>query len=234
MASLKLVNNTQGINYLEYRDRDFFSKFKYRARLRLHGLGLTYYCNNMKDFLDRLAKSNSRWRKIDKDLVQNNLAIVQGYLDFKQSIKLNKNFVIRLEGDTAGIFSNDLDKLKELTNIPGVDMDITEAVTTSYEGVKYFVREPKHKYRIYFRSMAVEQSHINELREILSKNKHLYPSKGLTAWLYRTRQSAYYFRFLSSSFNIDFDDESTGTYLSLILGDKLGHRFKLEKRPDTI
>lgn len=235
MGSLKSVKDVPGIDYYEYRDIDFFKKYKYRARVRLHGLGLTYYANTIDEFNKRLSHVNMRYRRYSKDEVKNNIHLIEKFIAFKVSVKDSDQFTIRLEGDTAGIFSNDLSKLLELKNISGLDVDISEAVTSSYAGVKYFIREPKHKYRIYFRSVAVEPSFITDLKEILHKNNKLYPSKGLTAWLYKTRSASYYYyRFCSSSFSIDYDDESTGTYLALMLGDKVGHRYKLEKHPDPI
>lgn len=233
MASLKSVKDIQGLDYYEYRDRDFYNKFKYRARVSCHGLGLTYWCKDIEEYKIRLEKSSSRLRKLDKDEIKSNLPAIEQYITFKTNLKNNKDFMVRLEGDTAAIFSNNLDKLQELRKIKGVNVDVSEAITGAYTGIKYFVREPKHKYRIYFRSLGIETTFMNELKELFAKNKKLYPSKALNAWLYRTRQTFYYSRFLSSSFSIDYDDESTGTYLSLMLGEKLGHRYKLEKAQEA-
>lgn len=235
MASLKSVDNVPGIEFYEYRDREFFSKFKYRARVRFHGLSLTYYVSSIDDYLEKLESSNFRWRKLDKIEVKNNLGKITQFIDFKNFVKQNsKDFTIRIEGDTAGIFSNDLNKLLELKQIAGIDVDFTEAITSTYSGIKYFVREPKHKYRIYFKSKLAEINTIQDLKEILSKNKQLHPSKALIAWLYRTRQSSWHYRYISSAFSIDYDDESTISYLALMLGDLLGHKYKLEKHPEPI
>lgn len=235
MASLKSVDDVEGIDYYEYRDRDYYSKFKYRARVRFHGLALTYYAKDIDQFLERLDKANLRWRRLDKNLVRNNLEVVTQFLDLKNTIKKDsKNFMIRIEGDTAAIFCNDLAKIQNLLDIPNLDVDYTEAITSSFSGTKYFVREPKHKFRVYFKSKIAEQSTVSDLKEILSKNRSLHPSKALLAWLYKTRQNTWHHRYISSAFSIDYDDENTISYLAIMLGDLLGHKYKLEKRPDPI
>lgn len=234
MASLKLVDNVPGINYYEYRDREFFSKFKYRARVTFHGLALTYYAGSIDEYLVKLDNASYRWRKLDKNKIKSNLDPIEKFIEFKKTIKSDKKFVVRTEGDTSGIFSNDLNKLLELKQIQGIEVDFTEAITSSFVGVKYFVREPKHKYRIYLRSKLIEPGEIDDLKNILSQNKALYPSRALIAWLYRTRQSSWHYRYVSSCFSIDYDDESTISYLGLMLGQLLGHKYKLEKHPDPI
>lgn len=231
MALLKLAENKPGVDYIEYRDINFFNKFRYRAKIRFEGLQLTYYSENIDQFTKKVKNANLRWRRLDKDKVLSDLTFVQEYLDFKSTIKGDKNFVIRIEGDTAGIFSNNLDKLLELKKIKGLDADITEAELSQHCGVKYFVREPKHKYRAYFRSQPVEHSTIETVKETLVKKKNLFPSKSLQQWLFKTRQMQWHYKYCSSSYYIDYDDESTLSYLALMFGHILGRKYKLEKRP---
>lgn len=235
MGLLKLVNDIPGIDYVEYRDTNYYGKYKYRARVTFPGIYLTTYARNITQFLDRLECARSGWRRLDKTEIKKNIAQIEEFLKFKAFIAANKkDYSIRIEGDTAGIFSNDLAKLLELKGIKGISVDYTESITSKFTGVKYFVREPKHKYRIYLRSAIADSNFLPELKETLERNKLLYPSKSLKSWLYRTRPSAWHYRYCSSAYSIDYDDESTLSYLALMHGNMLGNKYKLEKRPEPI
>lgn len=230
MGLLKSVNNVPDIDFYEYREIDFYNKYKYRARVSFEGLYLTYWAKDIQDYV-RILNNRKPWRKIDKASILQNLSTIEKYIEFKNLIKKDNSISLRTEGDTAGIFSNDLNKLKELKNLGNCKVDITEALTSQFSGVKYFVNEPKHKYRVYFRSKYVDVNFHGEFGEFLSKNKNIYPSKALDRWVNKVRQSNWHFRYLSGTFFIDYDDDSVLSYLSLMYGEILGKKFKLEKRP---
>lgn len=234
MGLLKSVDNVPGIDYYEYRDIDYFNKFKYRARVRFEGLSFTYWAADIDTYLKKINSERYMFRKVNKNDILKNLKTIENFIQFKNSVKSDDDVIIRIEGDTAGIFSNDLSKLTVLKKIGDLQIDFTEAVTSQYSGVKHFVREPVHKYRVYLRSTPVELTLIHDLRDTLSKNKSLYPSKSLTQWLYKTRQMSWSYRYCSSTFSIDYDDEGMLSYLALVHGDILGKKYKLEKRPDPI
>jgi hypothetical protein len=90
-----------------------------------------------------------------------------------------------------------------------------------------------HNYRVYFKSKRVEQNVQSELRNLLNKNKSLTPSNAFNKWLYGSTKNLWKSRWMSSAYFIDYDDESTLSYLALMHGDLLGRKYKLEKRPDS-
>ena len=114
--------------------------------------------------------------------------------------------------------------------------DYTQVQTSQYAGVKHFVGEPKHKYRVYLRSKRVEDNFHIELKSTLDRQNKLYPSNALKDWLKHDpkRWGIWSFRYLSSAHFIDYDDESTLSYLALMHGEVLGKKYKLEKRPDIV
>jgi hypothetical protein len=48
------------------------------------------------------------------------------------------------------------------------------------------------------------------------------------------RYGLWTFRYTSAAHFIDYDDESTLSYLALMHGEVLGKKYKLEKRPDIV
>ena len=99
-----------------------------------------------------------------------------------------------------------------------------------------FVDEPKHKFRVYLKSKRVEDGFLEELKSTMERQKQLYPSNALRSWMSRDnkRWGIWHFRWTSAAHFIDYDDESTLSYLALMYGDILGKKYKLEKRPDNI
>lgn len=236
MGLLKSVDNVPGIDYYEYRDRDYYNKYKYRARLSLYGVRYTYWYKTPAEFLARLnGRGFYGLRPKDKQDILNNLPSLNKFIEFRSASKNQKNSTIRIEGNVVAIFSNDLDFLHSIEQIiPNNNIDYTEVQTSSYIGIKHFVKEPKRKFRVYLKSKRIESEKIIQLRDMLARTNGLYPSSALKFWSNNAipNQYSWKYRYSSASHFIDYDDESTLSYLALILGDLLGSRYKLEKRPD--
>lgn len=231
MGLLKSVDNVPGIDYQEYRDTDYWGKFKYRARLVIPVARTLYYIKSIKEWkLKVISQSKySRLSDNEQQLVLNKEKLVANFLNFKENLKKNKTGSVRIEGNTVAIFSNDLLLLQNINSWDvDVNVDYTEVVLSQYSGVKYFVRQPKKNFRIYFRSKRVESTAIEQLKESLQRQKSLAPSKGLSKWL--DGRSKYRYKYTSASYFIDYDDESMLSYLALCYGDMLGKKYKLEKR----
>lgn len=236
MGLLKSVDNVPGINYYEYRDYEFYNKYIYRARITLPGIRFTWYVKNSDEFNKRLQQKRfgMSWsvRDDDKKALENNAPAICQFLEFRNKLKKDKAGIVRIEGNTAAVFSNDLALLQELNKIVAKDnIDFTEVKISEFVGTKFFTKEPKHKFRIYFKSKRAPDGFIANLSQTLAQSKFLYPSKGLKRWL--AQQSNWKWRYVSSGYYIDYNDESTLSYVALLYGDLLGRRYKLEKRPDT-
>lgn len=241
MGLLKLAENIKDVDLFEYRDSLYYNKYDYRLRIKIPGVRYTYWCKTPEDLDKKLARANKSYGNVrteDIPMVTANLAPLKEVVKIVKEKSNVKNYTCRLESDTLAIFSSDLSVLNQLKTRIGEQftLDCTQAQTSGFAGTKYFVREPKRKYRVYFRSKRVEEGFHKELREVLSKQKKLYPSTGLKQWLHRDQKNigAWYFRWLSAAHYIDYDEESTLSYLALMYGNHLGKRYKLEKRPDNI
>lgn len=244
MGLLKSVDNVPEIDKYDFRDSLYYNKYKYRARVHLEGIRVAWYCRSQLDFLKKIVEQHSQeyWMndhsKKFRDQALANADEICNFLDFRDARIKDKLATVRIEGDIAGVFSNDLALLKTLKKLGAnaTVLDFTEVQATKFVGVKTFVRKPKHNYRIYLKSVRVEERVINELQELFLKRKDLHPSKACVRWLKFKGSKMYTWRgrYSSSSFFIEYDDESMLSYMALMYGELLGKRYKLEKRPDTI
>ena len=79
-----------------------------------------------------------------------------------------------------------------------------------------------------------------DINNTFKKSKELFPSNALKAWIneYLTRptisQQNWRYRWTNGNHSIDYDNESTLSYLMLMYGHILGKRYKLEKRPELV
>lgn len=242
MGLLKSVENVPGIDYYDFRDELYYNKYQYRARFALEGVRYTWYSKTPEELEKRINTKKPSYygiRKEDRIAVNDNLETIKQFITWRNQCKIDRTAIIRVEFNTVGIFSNDLALLKSLESLGnGLEVDYTEVQTSKFVGVKTFVNEPKHKYRVYLKSKLIEGPIIKDLHELIKKTPSLHPSESLKYWL-RGAHSAnltysWRYRYTNSTHFIDYDDESTLSYLALMHGEYLGKRYKLEKRPETI
>lgn len=236
MALLQLTTKrSDGIDFVDQRSNLYYNKFKYRARFYCKGITLAWF-NYTKDEIDeRIVKYKNRF------LGANSKHIIEFY-NWKQLAKENKTATVRIEGNIASVFSNDLNLLKTLDTI-GCTVDYTEVDNTIISGVKHFVRQPKFKYRIYLKSRRVNDDFRTKLQNFIKRYEDtdtvIVPSGSLKSWL---KDDSQYVRgswsyswnkmWTSSNYFIDYNDESTLTLFSLIFSGIISKSYKLEKRPD--
>lgn len=241
MGLLKSVDNVQGVDYYEYRDSLYYNKYEYRLRLNVPGARYTYWCKKPEDLDKKLAGKGPKYSNVKTDdivMVTQNLPALKEVVNLYIKRKADKSYSLRLEGNTLSVFANDLAVIDTIKNQIGLtySLDCTHAQTVGFSGTRYFVKEPKHKYRVYLRSKRVDDNFHNELRNFFSTQKKLYPSSALRQWYTRDGKhyGIWYFRWTSAAHYIDYDDESTLSYLALMYGEVLGKKYKLEKKPDNI
>ena len=240
MGLLRSVKDVPGIDYYEYRDWDYYSKFAYRARFTLEGIRYTYYAKTPDDIKIPVKTIP----KVKSDRIIGNQDILRKYVVWRNTniTKTNKDIRVRMEHNTVAIFSNNLELLQTLRDIdPIVSVDITKSEPNQFVGVKSFVRQPKHKFRVYLKSKRVDVTFYASMLELLKNTKGLYPSGAMRDWLKSGHQSGisrtyqqWRYIYSSSNYYFDYDDESLLSYLGLMHGEMLGKRYKLEKRPDTV
>ena len=236
MALLKLPQiNSDGIEYIDHRHL-YFNKYVYRARLYSPGMYLTTWNLSSDDLIKRVQNNKSR-------LANANVDHLLKFTDWKNSQKKgkDKNCTIRLEGNCASVFSNDLNHLKTLETI-GCDMDYTMVADDIPAGTKYFVNEPKYKHRIHLKSKRVPEDFPKKLAALFERykgtNTKISPCPSLKEWLTDRDKSlggwlAWKRSFCSSHFFIDYNDESFITLFALSFDNMISRKYKLEKSPQS-
>jgi hypothetical protein len=245
MVSLKSHPNkvTTGVDLVDHRSTLYYGKYQFRARLTLDGLNRTYFAKNFLEYekvIDRNKKKTSGKRRIELDKID--MAAIERYINWRNTNKDNKTAMIRVEGNTAGVFSNDLQLLKTLEQIsPGTTVDYTEVDQSIPQGTKYYVKQPKHNYRVYLKSKRVSDEWKKSLSRFFDRYKDsdtvVVPSNALDWWLKPDKPTNTWYwntNYCSSHYYIDFDEQSTDTLFALMFGDMISKRLKLEKRPDPV
>ena len=240
MGLLRSVKDVPNIDYYEYKENNYYNNYRYRAKFSITGLSYTNYAKTPGELIKRLNESGYRKVRPDiKAVVMGKINELNNFIDWRNANKNPGSITFRLEGDTMSIYSNDLDLLLTLKDLGLVSVKITEVQLEQFAGTKYYVNEPKHKYRIYLKSayIADKDNFIQDLYDTIKRTKELVPSNSLKDWLkeYVRRpiasKNSWRYRWISSAHSIDYDSESTLSYLMLMYGDMLGKRYKLEKRP---
>lgn len=243
MALLRSVKDTPGVDFIEYRDSDYYNKYEYRARFHLVGVRYTWYIkDDIQELINRLDAPAVGYDfnhvSHDRDDIRENIPKLKAFLQWRNNIKNKKTSTIRIEHNTVAVFSNDLQELHDIEKaIPGIELDYTKVEKSTFIGVKYFARKPNHNYRVYLKSRRVEGSFAEDLHNLFKKNKDMYPCPSLKQWTkgsVTSNQVSWRYRFSSATHFIDYDNESVLSYLALMHGNMLGKRYKLEKRPDPV
>jgi hypothetical protein len=241
MGLLKLATDAPGIDFYDYRDSDYYGKYKYRVRFSLEGVRYAMYEKNFDGLMKRYNVLTG-WKKIrdaDRPVVTDNLEALGKFIDFRNMLKENNTGLVRIESSKISIFSNDLSLLKTSESIKnGIFYDYTEVQTNNFVGIKSFVKDPKHKYRVYLKSKMIQNLFVTQLDDLLKRSQELHPSPSLIHWLKEYNNTApswsWKYRYTNSNHFIDYDDENLLSYLALMHGEFLGKRYKLEKRPEPI
>lgn len=230
MALFKLPQKrSDGVEYIDHRPSMYYNKYRYRARIYIDGITAIWFCKSVEEVNTRVKKS-ARFKNADVEKIKT----FYTWYSENNSVK-PRTCTIRLEGNVGAVFTDDLFFLKQLEKI-GALVDYTEVDASIPRGVKYFVKDPKHKYRIYLKSKRVSEDTPVKLKEFIdtytNTNTVIVPSNGLTRWCDSShRKNMWNRRYCSSSYFIDCDTESTITLFMLIFDEMVSKTYKLEKRP---
>lgn len=244
MGLLKSVDSVPGIDFYEYRDDDYYGKYQYRARFKLSCVRYTWTCKDPEELEKRIKLKGGYFSIPAKDRAEilQMKQVLKDFITFRNNIKKSKKGTIRVEYGSVSVFSNDLTELHNIkTLFPTLVIDYTEVQKAQYAGIKHFVNEPKHKFRVYLKSKRVSETFAKDLYDLIKRTKTIHPSAALETWLIEASDKdnlvgwrTWSVGFSSSSYFMDYDDESTLSYLALMHDGMLGKRYKLEKRPVTV
>jgi hypothetical protein len=245
----KYNNLPEGVDKIEDRDIVFYNKYEYRANVHLKGIRRTYFCDTPRDLDERindLVTSTPTWyndhayiKRMREEAKTYDMQALYAWINWRHSA--GKSVMVRIEGDKAAVFSNDLAFLHTLDQVAPGNVQYTQARTgVRVAGIKYFARQPKHNYRIYLKGREAKEESKKLIREFLQfykkqargKKPIIEASSSLESvikdrdgfnvkWLHGWFQTHHY---------IDYDDEKLLTMMVLKFGELLGKGYKLEKR----
>lgn len=207
---------------VEYREHLFHKKFEYRLTVKEPSRLST---SNIDDYIS--SKENFYRPQINYNLLSRIFAIKarENYTDLCRFNYYENNL---------HIYSNDSDLLEDLAVVSEV---VSTARAVCEQGIKYFARKPEYKYRQYFRNTRVSREFLCDIAHFVNTQDNIRVSKSLDAFLRRMGHGSISGRYqwprcyVYSEYFIDYNDESLATYMTLMMSDVLGRRFKLEQRP---
>jgi hypothetical protein len=221
------IDNTQ------YRDKLYWNKYVYRVTVNLPGATMCHDARNAENFWKSCFElqwfSESR-----KDYVEKNKVKYLQYYNWLKNSAKNTDCKFRTESGYVSIFTNDGALVKEFRNaIP--DSQCTKAVVSKHSEIKLFRTQPKHKYRIYLRSLRVDTEDYHALVDFLREHSDQFNiSPAFHHHAIRYEQYKWRHKWLSSSYFIDYDQQSLESWLDLKFGEMLGKRYELRKYDEDL
>lgn len=222
MASSKLKMNQVD------RESLYFGKYCYRGILKSTHL---YYANRINDIdqytvlVKEIVAEQRTWRGKIK-LEDINFIEIEKIIQFKKLY--DSECTYRHEGDKVAVYTNNIDILSELVKVQN-DAELTQIVL-SPAGTKYFKLDPPAKFRSYLKNKRIDADTRESLIDFFETRDLVRPSGSLLRGL--KSNSQYRNSWVSSTQYIDYDDDTTTTYLSLVFSGIIGKSYKLEKKTD--
>lgn len=220
---------------VEKRNKLYFNKFKYRAVCKIQGAAYTYYTPDLDTFVARMEKLrgnkplygvrviNDDWREYWEEV---NLDSISQLITWRNLVSKDK-CLIRIQSDFVSFFSNDLSLLETLESIDP-KLKITEVI--SYDNnYLYFKKQPKYKFRTYFRSKRMPKDFSENIVSLKDMYKSLNFSKGLFTSLFHNNWHPY--RYMHGSYFVEYNDEQMLTILSMWFPNMLAKTYVLAKEP---
>lgn len=219
----------------EKRNKLYFNKFKYRAVVYIQGAAYTYYTPDMETFMSRMEKLRDNkprygvrvltdeWKEYWDEV---NLDRISQLITWRNVVSKEK-CMIRIQGDHVSFFSNELPLLQTLDSIDS-GVRITEAICFDPDKL-YFKRQPKYKYRTYFRGKRIPKDFSDNVRTLQDMYKSLNFSKGIFTSLFHNTWHPY--RYIHGSYFVEYNDQQMLTILSMWFPDMLAKTYTLAKEP---
>jgi hypothetical protein len=197
----------------------------------LQGAGYTYYTYDMKDFIDKIEKhkKNKLYWNEDRDYFSNiDIDKISQFLTWRNTVSKEK-CMYRVSGDNISFFSDDISLLRTLECIdPAIKYSKVDLYGNT--DVMYFSKNPKFKFRTYFRAKRMPKDFSDNVRNLKDIYANLNFSQALLKTLFHHMQYNSY-RYLHGSYYVEYDDEQMVTILNIWFPNMLGKTYTLQKAP---
>lgn len=209
------------------REKLYFNRYSLRGTFKTEHLSAAYGVKDIDGFNHALSKGRHRyvWRGKAIDLATVDFNLIEKIIEFKVAAKKDKVLTIRFEGDKMSVYTNDMDVLEQMTKIQST-VELTQIVL-SPAGTKYFKFDPPAKYRVYLKARRIDESTRNSLLDFFKRDLGT-PCSALKGNV--EAKNAWRWSWITNHNFIDYNEETTLTYMSLMFPGILGKTYKLEKK----
>jgi hypothetical protein len=222
---------------VEKRNKLYFNKFKYRATLKIQGAAYTYYTPNLETFISRMEKLRTNTNRYGVRIINEdwkeywdevNLDQISQFITWRNVVDKSK-CMHRIQGDTVSFFSNDLSLLQTLDSI-NTEIFYSEAISLK-PNIMYFKKQPKFKFRTYFRSKRMPKDFSDNVRSLSSMYQNVlnFSPALFNALFYQNQYNPY--RYLHGSYYVEYNDDKMLTILAMWFPDMLAKTYSLAKEP---
>ena len=213
------------------REKLYFNKYTYRGIFETKHLYYIYDAKTIDEYRSNLsqARDNSvrySWRRTILDDTKIDFDLIEKIITFKRKYS-GKNITFRCEGDKMSVFSNDDKVLSDMAKIqPNAKL---VKILPSPVGIKYFKKDPPSKYRVYLKSSKISEDTRDSLRAFISRDLAM-PSESLRRSL--ASQNQWKWSYVHDGHFINYNEETTLSYMGLMFPEIIGKVYKLEKKTD--
>lgn len=224
----------------EIKNKLYLHKFQYKAVCKIKGAGYTYYVNDIETFMSRIERLKDLGKKTNKYGVRTiddqwkeyfeeiDVDQISRFLTWRDTVQKEK-CTIRIQNNTVSFFSNDLSLLKTLENID-TKLKLYKVQALDVETL-YFAKEPRYKYRTFFKSKRVYEDFYKNVLEFVERYPNAKVSPGLIQYAIIRKTSYSKFMYMHGSYFIEYDDSSMVTILHMLFPGMMGKTYSLAKRP---
>jgi len=220
---------------VEKRNKLYFNKFKYKAVCKIQGATYTYYTHDLDTFVSRMEKLrdnkprygvrvltdewNEYWDEVNLDQISQ-------FITWRNVVNKDK-CLHRIQGDHVSFFSDDLSLLQTLEVIdPNLLFYQAECLSPD---VMYFKKQPKYKYRTYFKGKRMPKDFSENIRSLQGMYSSIHFSEGLFKSLFHNNWHP--FRYMHGSYFVEYNDEQMITILAMWFPNMLAKTYSLAKEP---
>lgn len=224
---------------VEKRNKLYFNKFKYKAVCNIQGAAYTYYTSNIETFVSRIEKLRdpnrqslnsfgvrvmeenwkTYWEEVDIDKISQ-------FITWRNVISKDR-CMYRIQGNTVSFFSNDLSLLQTL-DVIDVNISFYQVECLS-PGTMYFKKQPKYKYRTYFKGKRMPKDFSDNVRSLHQMYQTIHFSEAIFLKLFHNNYHS--FRYMHGSYFVEYNDDKMLTILAMWFPDMLAKTYILAKEP---
>lgn len=216
---------------IENKTSLYYSRFLYKAVLVQENLYFALKCKNMKEYeamytkLVTTSRGKSPWRKTPQAIDDKGKLVIEKLIKFFHQQRKLDNVMLRKENNKLSIFTNDLDLLDQVAQFsPRVSFYKCEF---SPPGVKYFIKEPPAKFRVYMKNASISPETKQDLIQYINRTPDIKMNQTFERFIGKTYLHHVW---LYNGHYIDCDEESTTFMLLLTFPEIVGKVYKLEKK----